>query len=60
MSRERDEHMWHLASKLALSGQYQGWLPIEWELRACGYTRARYLLDDERTRERLDRKCANA
>jgi hypothetical protein len=53
-SREKDERMWELADKLARSGEFSGWLPIEQELRSLGFFRARQLLDDERIRQRLD------
>ena len=60
MSREQDERMWAQAQKLARSGDYGGWWAIEVELRSQGYSRARQLLDNEHTRERLDRMCAEA
>lgn len=60
MNRERDERMWVLATKLAQSGEYSTWLQTEQELRALGYSWARLLLDDERTRERIDHMCAKA
>ena len=60
MSRERDERMWALARKLAQTGEYSGWWEIEVELRTQGYSRARQLLDDKRTRDGLDRMCAEA
>lgn len=59
-SRAKEERMWDLANRLAKSGECTGLLQIEWELRERGYSRARQLLDDERTRERLDRMCAKA
>lgn len=52
--------MWQLANELARSGDYSGWLDIEWELRSRGYGRARQLLDNESTRDRLDKMCAEA
>ncbi len=54
MSRVRDDGMWALAYNLARSGEYTGWWAIEVELRAQGFSRARQLLDDEQTRERLN------
>lgn len=60
MSRERDEQAWTLALKLAQSGRCAGWLDIERELKEQGYSRAKLLLDDEHTRERLDRMCADS
>lgn len=60
VSRSKENRMWRLADQLARSGEYQGYQPIEWELRSLGYTRARQLLDDEQIRERLDRLCAEA
>lgn len=59
-SRAKEERMWETAYRLASSGEYAGWLEIEWELRAQGYARARQLLDDESIRERLDRMCDDA
>ena len=50
VSREKEERMWALAEKLAMSGGYDGWWAIEVELRARGYARARYLLDDDDVR----------
>ena len=52
--------MWELAWELARSGDYSGWWAIEVELRNRGYSRAKSLLDNERTRERLDRMCAES
>jgi hypothetical protein len=59
-SGQKEERMWNLADEMARSGNYIGWLEIEWELRSLGYGRARQLLDDERIRERLDRICAES
>jgi hypothetical protein len=60
MSREPDEQILRLADKLARSGDYSSWWDIEVELRTLGYQMARDLLDNERTREQLDRMCAEA
>ena len=60
VSREKEERMWALAEKLAMSGGYDGWWAIEVELRALGYARARYLLDDDDVRQQFDRMCAEA
>ena len=60
MSRVRDDGMWALADNLARSGEYTGWGAIEVELGALGFSRARQLLDNEQTRERLDTMCAEA
>ncbi len=59
-SRQKEERMWKLADQMARSGEYPRWLAIEWELRAQGYSRARQLLDNEQTRNRLDRLCNEA
>ena len=59
-SRVKEERMWRLADELARSGEYSGWIAIEHELTTCGYSRARRLLDDERSRKRLDRMCSEA
>jgi hypothetical protein len=59
-SRQKEERMWRLADELARSGDFGGWWEIEVELRSRGYSRARSLLDNERTRERLDRMCAES
>ena len=60
MSQVRDDGMWALADNLARSGEYTGWWAIEVELRAQGFSRARQLLDDEQTRERLNIMCTEA
>lgn len=60
MSQERDDRMWTLAYKLAQSGEHTGWWSIEIELKSQGFPRARQLLDNEQTRERLDKMCAEA
>ena len=60
MTRECDERMWNLAYRLAHSGEHQNHQAIEWELAACGFRRARQLLDHERVREKLDGVCAEA
>jgi len=60
MSRERDEQILRQADNLARSGEYSSWWDIEVELRSVGYQMARDLLDNERTREQLDRMCAKA
>jgi len=59
-SRQKEERMWKLADQMARSSEYSGWQTIEWELRALGYSRARQLLDNDRTRERLDHLCDEA
>ena len=59
-SRAKEERMWKLAHEMAQSGEFSSWHIIEALLRAGGYPRARYLLDNERVRERLDRMCAQA
>ena len=59
-SRQKEERMWKLAYEMARSGDYGGWWAIEVELRSLGYSRARQLLDTERTREEMDRLCAKA
>ncbi|PBB35056.1 hypothetical protein CK214_05195 [Mesorhizobium sp. WSM3882] len=60
MSRERDVLMWREAGKLALSGDYEGWLAIEWELRSRGFSRAKLLFDNDRVRKKLDEICKRA
>lgn len=57
-SREKEDRMWALAEKLALSGKYGSWQEVEWALREQGFGRARQLLDDEKKREKFDRLCA--
>ena len=59
-SRQKEERIWKLAYKMARSGEYSGWLPIEWGLQSMGYSRVHQLLDDEAIREQLDRMCAKA
>ena len=60
MSRERDAHILRQAENLARSGDFATWRGIEIELRSVGYQIAPDLLDNERTREQLDRMCAEA
>jgi hypothetical protein len=60
MSRERDAHILRQAENLARSGDFAAWRDIEIELRSVGYQMAPDLLDNERTREQLDRMCAEA
>jgi len=60
MSRERDAHILRQAENLARSGDFSYWREIEIELRSVGYQMAPDLLDNERTREQLDRMCAEA
>ena len=48
------------AEELAKSGEFSGWYAIEVHLRSEGYTEARWILDDERIRENLDRLCQEA
>jgi len=50
------EHAYHLAH----TGGYFGWLAIERELQAEGFSRAHYLLDDGRIREDLNTICSEA
>ena len=45
------------AEKHARSGQYSGWLTIEFQLRDEGWKEARKFLDEDNIRERLDRLC---
>ncbi|MEI9410787.1 MULTISPECIES: hypothetical protein [Mesorhizobium] len=52
--------MWREAGKLAASGDYEGWLAIEWELRSRGFSRAKLLFDNDRVREKLDDICKKA
>ncbi len=59
-SRQKEDRMWKLAYEMARSRGYQGYQAIEWELRSLGYPRARQLLDNEQTREQLDRMCTEA
>jgi hypothetical protein len=60
MGRERDEKILRQAENLARSGDFSSWRDIEVELRSVGYQLAPDLLDNERTREQLDRLCAEA
>jgi hypothetical protein len=60
ISREKEERMWRLAYQLADSGDYSGWDAIEIELRIHGFSRAKYLLEDDQVRDWLDRRCNEA
>ncbi len=59
-SRQKEERMWRRVDQLIRSGKHSGWLSIEWVLREEGYSRARYLLDQEGVRERIDNQCREA
>ena len=59
-SRQKEERMWKLAYEMTRSGDYSGWWAIGVELQSLGYSRARQLLDTERTREERDHLCAKA
>ena len=50
------EHAYYLAH----TGGYFGWVAIERELQAEGFSRAHFLLDDGRIREDLNIICAEA
>jgi hypothetical protein len=60
MRRASDEQILRQAENLAHSGDFFSWWDIEVELRSVGYQMAPDLLDNERTREQLDRLCAEA
>ena len=59
--KQQREYIGPRARKLAKSGKFLGWHAIEVHLRyeeACH--EARHVLDNERTREELDRLCKEA
>ena len=56
--RERTEYIGRRAQELATSGNYMGWLDIEWALRDEGYAEAHRQLDRRGTRHFLDLLCA--
>jgi hypothetical protein len=60
VSKAKEQRMWRVVDQLADSGEYSGWLAVEHELRNLGFIRARYLLDNDRIREDLDHRCAEA
>jgi hypothetical protein len=60
MRRASDEQILRQADNLARSGDFSNWRAIEVELRSVGYQLAPDLLDNERTREQLDRLCDEA
>jgi hypothetical protein len=49
-----------MAEELARSGQFLNWWAIETHLRSEGYTEARWILDNEDTRAKLDSLCREA
>lgn len=57
---EKHEIIMRKAEEYARSGEYSGWLAIEHQLRHEGFKEARGVLDDEYTREKLDRLCGEA
>jgi hypothetical protein len=58
--RIEENRIWQLADECAISGDFDGWRHIEFELSERGFPLASYFLDDESVRARLDRTCANA
>jgi hypothetical protein len=58
--RLEENRIWQLADECAISGQFDGWRHIEFELSNRGFRLAALFLDDESVRARLDRTCANA
>ena len=58
--RIEENRIWQLADECAISGQFEGWRHIEFELSNRGFRLAPYFLDDESVRARLDQTCANA
>jgi hypothetical protein len=58
--RVEENRIWQLADECAVSGQFDGWRHIEFELSDRGFRLAAFFLDDESVRARLDRTCANA
>jgi hypothetical protein len=58
--RIEENRVWQLADECAVSGQFDGWRHIEFELYDRGFHLAPFFLDDESVRARLDRTCANA
>ena len=58
---EQREYIGPQARKLAKSGQFSNWLEIEHQLRFEEYCpEARHVIDNELTREELDRICKEA
>jgi hypothetical protein len=60
MRRPPDEQILRQADNLARSGDFSSWWDFEVELRSVGNQMAPDLLDNARTREQLDRLCAEA
>ena len=59
--KQQRERIERLATELARSGRFSGWLSIEHHLRfEEGMPEARHALDNERIRERLDQLCQEA
>jgi hypothetical protein len=58
--RVEENRIWQLADECAVSGQFDGWRHIEFELSDRGFRLAAFFLDDVGVRARLDRTCANA
>jgi hypothetical protein len=57
---QKHEIILRKAEDYARSGQYSGWLAIEFQLRSEGWNEAREFLDNERTREKLDKICKDS
>lgn len=58
--RHQREVVPRLAEELVLSGRFSNWWSIETHLRSEGYSEARWILDDENMRERLNDLCIKA
>ncbi len=57
----KQERMWRRAYEMATSGNFSGWITIEWELRFKeDFPEARHMLDDTFIRAELDELCDQA
>lgn len=58
--QHQNEVVPRMAEELAASGKFPNWWAIEAQLRSEGYSEARWILDNENTREKLDTLCRGA
>ncbi len=58
---DKQERMWRRAYEMATSGNFSGWITIEWELRFNeDFPEARRMLEDTFIRAELDELCDQA
>ena len=57
----KQERLWRRAYEMATSGNFSGWITIEWELRFKeDFPEAHHMLDDTFIRAELNELCVQA